>query len=229
MGRTGVGRRHRAWSAGCFRRCRRAGRPGRCRTGHRELRRKSVTLSLLSGEYKGTIARGWSTVWFCEEVRGLGAEVRPGDAPVAPRGREAVRPLGRATVPVVDRVTGEVRQAQSFVGVLGASSYTYGEARWTQTRAWASATAAAAWRRSPRVPSLSADSASAASNRSSGRDSVGLGSEELAGLAVEGVGDPGFAADAGHHPPVLGRLRAGLIQPAASGGRGRPRCRRAGA
>ena len=37
------------------------------------------------------------------------------------------------TVPViVDRLTGEVRQAQIFVAVVGASSFTYVEATWTQ-------------------------------------------------------------------------------------------------
>ena len=37
------------------------------------------------------------------------------------------------TVPVVDRHTGEIRNAQVFVGVLGASSYTYAEATHTQS------------------------------------------------------------------------------------------------
>jgi transposase len=36
-------------------------------------------------------------------------------------------------VPVVDRGTGEIRAAQIFVAVLGASNYTYAEATWTQT------------------------------------------------------------------------------------------------
>jgi transposase len=36
------------------------------------------------------------------------------------------------TVPVIDRTTGEVRQAQVFVAVLGASNYTYAEASWSQ-------------------------------------------------------------------------------------------------
>ena len=36
------------------------------------------------------------------------------------------------TVPVVNRETGEVHQAQVFVAVLGASSYTFAEATWTQ-------------------------------------------------------------------------------------------------
>ena len=37
-----------------------------------------------------------------------------------------------ATVPVENPRTGELRQAQIFVAVLGASSYTYAEASWTQ-------------------------------------------------------------------------------------------------
>jgi len=38
------------------------------------------------------------------------------------------------TVPVIiDRLTGELRQAQIFVAVMGASSFTYVEATWTQT------------------------------------------------------------------------------------------------
>ena len=36
------------------------------------------------------------------------------------------------TVAVVDRHTGELRQAQVFVAVLGASNYTFAEATWTQ-------------------------------------------------------------------------------------------------
>ncbi len=36
------------------------------------------------------------------------------------------------TVPVIDRNTGEIREAQIFVAVLGASNYTYAEATWSQ-------------------------------------------------------------------------------------------------
>ena len=38
-----------------------------------------------------------------------------------------------STVPVIDAETGEVRQAQLFVAVLGASNYTFAEATWTQS------------------------------------------------------------------------------------------------
>ncbi|ESZ12129.1 transposase IS408 [Mesorhizobium sp. L48C026A00] len=36
-------------------------------------------------------------------------------------------------IPIVDRKTGEIREAEIFVAVLGASSYTFAEATWTQT------------------------------------------------------------------------------------------------
>jgi transposase len=36
------------------------------------------------------------------------------------------------TVPIVNPITGEIREAQIFVAVLGASNYTYAEATWTQ-------------------------------------------------------------------------------------------------
>jgi transposase len=40
------------------------------------------------------------------------------------------------TVPViVDRLTGQVRPAQIFVAVMGASNFTYAEASWTQALA----------------------------------------------------------------------------------------------
>jgi transposase len=36
------------------------------------------------------------------------------------------------TVPIDDRLTGEIGPAQIFVAVLGTSNYTYAEASWTQ-------------------------------------------------------------------------------------------------
>jgi hypothetical protein len=37
------------------------------------------------------------------------------------------------TVPIIDAMTGEVHEAHLFIAVLGASSYTYAEARWSET------------------------------------------------------------------------------------------------
>jgi transposase len=36
------------------------------------------------------------------------------------------------TVPIINVGTGEIRRAEIFVAVLGASSYTYAEATWSQ-------------------------------------------------------------------------------------------------
>jgi len=36
-------------------------------------------------------------------------------------------------MPIIDRLTGEIQQAQIFVAVMGASNYTYSEATWTQS------------------------------------------------------------------------------------------------
>ena len=96
-----------AWSAGCFR-CRRRSRTARPRPDwsevHRELRRRSVTLSLLWQEHKET------------HPEGLGSEVRPGGAPGAPRRREAVRRLRRA-----DGAGGRPRDRRDAAGKLPGS------------------------------------------------------------------------------------------------------------
>ena len=52
---------------------------------------------------------------------------------VDPQGwRESLRRLRWSDRSVVDPDTGEIRQAQIFIGVLGASNYTYVEAQWSQ-------------------------------------------------------------------------------------------------
>ena len=71
---------------------------------HRELRRRSVTLSLLWQEHKET------------HPEGLGSEVRPGGAPGAPRRREAVRRLRRA-----DGAGGRPRDRRDAAGKLPGS------------------------------------------------------------------------------------------------------------
>jgi transposase len=38
-----------------------------------------------------------------------------------------------STVPIIDAKTGEIKEAQIFVAVMGASSFTFAEATWTQT------------------------------------------------------------------------------------------------
>jgi transposase len=97
-----------------------------------ELRRPGVTLYLLWQEYKLAHPHGFAYSWFCEHYRqwrgtldlSLRQEHRAGD-------KLFVDYAGQ-TVGIVDRKTGEIRPAQIFVAVLGASNYTYAEATWSQ-------------------------------------------------------------------------------------------------
>jgi transposase len=99
---------------------------------HRELRRKGVTLALLWQEYKATHPEGFQYSWFCDQYRAR-ADTLDVVMRQAHRGGEKLFvDYAGQSVGVVDRRSGEVRQAQVFVAVLGASNYTYAEATWTQ-------------------------------------------------------------------------------------------------
>jgi transposase len=63
---------------------------------------------------------------------------------VHPAGERLFVDYAGQTVPVIDPSSGEIRRAQIFVGVLGASNYTYACATWRQTAAdWVGAIIAA--------------------------------------------------------------------------------------
>jgi transposase len=99
---------------------------------HRELRRKGVTLQLLWEEYKAVHPDGVQYSWFCQRYRDWAATL---DVVMRQEHRGAEKlfvDYAGQTVPIVDRNSGEVRQAQVFVATLGASSYTYAEATWSQ-------------------------------------------------------------------------------------------------
>ena len=102
---------------------------------HRELRRKDVTLSLLWQEYKAIHPEGLQYSRFCEQYRAWAAKLDLVMRQEHRAGEKLFVDYAGQTVPVVDRETGEVRQAQVYVAVLGASSYTFAEATWTQTLA----------------------------------------------------------------------------------------------
>ena len=99
---------------------------------HRQLKRKGVTLFLLWQEYRAACPDGYQYSWFCERYG-----VWRGKLDVVMRqdhraGEKLFVDYAGQTVGVIDRTTGELRQAQVFVAVLGASNYTYAEATWTQ-------------------------------------------------------------------------------------------------
>ena len=100
---------------------------------HRELRRKGVTLALLWEEYKAVHPEGMQYSWFCARYREWAAKVDVVMRQEHRAGERMFVDYAGHTVAVVNRDTGELREAQIFVAVLGASNYTYAEATWTQT------------------------------------------------------------------------------------------------
>jgi transposase len=100
---------------------------------HRELRRPGVTLMLLWQEYRAGAPEGYGYSRFCELYEEWECRLSPTMRQVHPAGERLFVDYAGQTVELVDGRTGEVRVAQVFVAVLGASSYTYAEATWTQT------------------------------------------------------------------------------------------------
>jgi transposase len=99
---------------------------------HQELRRKGMTLGLLWQEYREAHPDGYGYSQFCERYRRWASTLEPVLRQHYVGGEKLFVDYAGQTVPVVDRHTGEVRQAQIFVAVLGASNYTYVEATWSQ-------------------------------------------------------------------------------------------------
>ena len=100
---------------------------------HRELRRPGVTLMLLWEEYRATSPGGYGYSRWCELYRAWEGRLSPTMRQVHPAGERLFVDFAGQTVEVMDPATGEIRAAQIFVAVLGASNLTYAEATWTQT------------------------------------------------------------------------------------------------
>ena len=102
---------------------------------HREMRRPNVTLSLLWEEYRAAPGApdGFGYSWFCDLYREWVGRLKPTLRQVHTAGERVFVDYAGHTMEVIDGATGEVRRAEVFVGVLGASSYTFAEAVWTQS------------------------------------------------------------------------------------------------
>jgi transposase len=100
---------------------------------HRELKRKHVTLSLLWHEYIERNPDGYRYSRFCELYRSWERKLSVTMRQSHVGGDKLFVDYAGDTVPViVDRLTGETREAQIFVAVMGASNFTYVEATWSQ-------------------------------------------------------------------------------------------------
>ena len=99
---------------------------------HLELRRQGVTLRLLWQEYQDAHPTGFRYSRFCERYGQWRGRLDLSMRQRHKAGETLFVDYAGQTVPVVDRATGELRTAQIFVAVLGASNYTFAEATWTQ-------------------------------------------------------------------------------------------------
>lgn len=108
---------------------------------HRELKRKHVTLSILWDEYIEQNPDGFRYSRFCQLYRLWESKLPVTMRQVHLGGEKLFVDYAGDTVPVIiDRISGETRPAQIFVAVMGASSFTYAEATWSQAlQDWISA------------------------------------------------------------------------------------------
>ena len=100
---------------------------------HKERQRKGVTLFLLWEEYKAVYPDGYEYSRFCDLYREWAGKLPVWMRQEHKGGEKLFVDYAGMTMPVVNRETGEVRQAQVFVATLGASNYTYAAATWTQS------------------------------------------------------------------------------------------------
>ncbi len=101
---------------------------------HQELKRKGVTLQLLWSEYAadhGEKAYRYSR--YCDLYRDWSGRQKRSMRQIHLAGEKLFIDYCGPTAEVVNSITGEVRSAQIFVAVMGASSYTYAEATWSQS------------------------------------------------------------------------------------------------
>lgn len=95
---------------------------------HAELKRPGVTLSLLWLEYLEAHPGGYRYTQFCEHYRRFARKLSPTMRQIHRAGEKAFVDFSGQKPCIVDRRTGELIEVELFVGILGASSYTYAEA-----------------------------------------------------------------------------------------------------
>ena len=100
---------------------------------HQELKRKGVTLLRLWSEHEECVGdRAHRYTQFSQRYRAWKKTQRRTMRQHHRAGEKLFIDHCGPTVPVIDARTGEVREAQIFVAVFGASNYTFAEATWTQ-------------------------------------------------------------------------------------------------
>jgi transposase len=98
----------------------------------REMKRPAVTLEVLHLEYLERHPDGYRYSRFCELYGEWLSKQRLSMRQEHRAGEKLFIDYSGRKMSVVDPTTGEVREAEVYVAVLGASSYVYAEATWTQ-------------------------------------------------------------------------------------------------
>jgi transposase len=98
----------------------------------KELKKRNVTLRLIWVEYKEDHPDGYQYSQFCDLYRQYIQKLDPPMRQNHKGGEKLFVDYAGDTIPITDPKTGEVWQAQIFVAVQGASSYTYAEAQASQ-------------------------------------------------------------------------------------------------
>ncbi|HLE80376.1 MAG TPA: IS21 family transposase [Dehalococcoidia bacterium] len=98
----------------------------------KELKKRSVTLRLLWEEYREGHPDGYGYSQYCELYRQYVKKLDPPMRQNHKAGEKLFVDYAGDTIPITNPETGEVWQAQIFVAVQGASSYTYAEAQASQ-------------------------------------------------------------------------------------------------
>ncbi len=100
---------------------------------HAEMqKRRGITLNLLWQEYKELHPDGYQYSWFCHNYRQWSGRLDVTMRHDHRAGEKLFVDYAGQTVGIVDRLSGDIRKAQIFVAVLGASNYTYAEATMSQ-------------------------------------------------------------------------------------------------
>lgn len=101
---------------------------------HRELSRPGVTRRVLWEEYQAQQPLGLQYSAFCDHYRSwLAKSVEPVMRFEHRAGDKCFIDYAGHTMPIIDRHSGEINQAQIFIATLGCSNYTFAEATYSQS------------------------------------------------------------------------------------------------
>ncbi len=103
-----------------------------CAYIHNELKRKGVTLMLLWEEYQAVHPHPYRYSRYCQIYRRFARTLKLSMRQVHLAGEKLFVDYSGQTISIVNPQTGEIKEAQVFVAVLGASNYTFAEATLSQ-------------------------------------------------------------------------------------------------